>query len=68
MEELADRYAVSEHYNWQQGDADKVTPLKCVTIFCWFTANEAACYRDVSDRFHVAKSALFKIVRRMTIF
>ncbi|KAJ8983616.1 hypothetical protein NQ317_004254 [Molorchus minor] len=39
-----------------------------MTVFLWFVANEAASYRDVSDRFNISKSTLFKIVRRVTIF
>lgn len=67
-EELANRYANSEYYKWQEGDSEKVTPLKYVTVFLWFAANEAASFRDVSDRFNISKSTLFKIVRRVTYF
>nr|CAI5817201.1 unnamed protein product [Callosobruchus analis] len=40
-EHLADRFAQSHYFHYQEGDSEKVTPLKCVTIFLWFAENEA---------------------------
>nr|CAI5836648.1 unnamed protein product [Callosobruchus analis]CAI5844147.1 unnamed protein product [Callosobruchus analis] len=67
-EHLADRFAQSHYFHYQEGDSEKVTPLKCVTIFLWFAGNEAVTYRDVADRFAISKSTLFKIVNRVTRF
>ncbi|KAL1491048.1 hypothetical protein ABEB36_011704 [Hypothenemus hampei] len=67
-EDLANRFADSEYYTWQEGDSEKVTPLKYIVVFLWFAANEATSFREVSDRFHITKSTLFKIVRRVTFF
>nr|CAI5817200.1 unnamed protein product [Callosobruchus analis] len=67
-EHLADRFAQSHYFHYQEGDSEKVTPLKCVTIFLWFAENEAVTYRDVADRFALSKSTLFKIVNRVTRF
>lgn len=67
-QELALRFANSQFYHWQEGDSTKVTALKCTTVFLWFVANEAASFRDVSDRFDISKNTLFKIVRRVTNF
>ncbi|KAK9876095.1 hypothetical protein WA026_011203 [Henosepilachna vigintioctopunctata] len=66
-EELAHHFATSEYYNWQ-GDAPKVSALKCINVFLWFASNEAACFRNVSDRFKITKSTLFKTIRRVTVF
>ncbi|KAK9888415.1 hypothetical protein WA026_000664 [Henosepilachna vigintioctopunctata] len=41
-EELAHRFATSGYYNWQEGDAPKVSAPKCITVFSWFASNEAA--------------------------
>ncbi|KAJ8932013.1 hypothetical protein NQ314_015029, partial [Rhamnusium bicolor] len=46
-----------------EGDSEKVTPLKDITVSLWFAANEATSFREVSDRFDITKSTLFKIVR-----
>ncbi|KAG5876932.1 hypothetical protein JTB14_017011 [Gonioctena quinquepunctata] len=67
-EELAKQYANSEYYKLQEGDSEKVTPLKFKTVFLWFVANEATSVREVSDRFDITKSTLFKIVGRVTHF
>ncbi|KAJ8964431.1 hypothetical protein NQ314_004910 [Rhamnusium bicolor] len=67
-EELANRFANSEYYKWQEGDSEKVTPLKYITVFCGFAANEATSFRKVFDRFDITKSTLFKIVKRFTYF
>lgn len=67
-EDLANRFGESEFYKWQEGGAEKLTPLKSITIFLWFAANEATSFRDVSDRFCISKSTLFKVVRRVTYF
>ncbi|KAL1510067.1 hypothetical protein ABEB36_004722 [Hypothenemus hampei] len=48
-EEFANRFANSEYYKLQNGDSEKVTPLKYITVFLWFAANEATLFRDVSD-------------------
>lgn len=67
-ENLANRFPNSEYYKPQEGDAEKVTPLKFILVFLWFAANEATSFRTVSDRFNISKSTLFKIVRRVTYF
>lgn len=67
-EELANQYANSNYYNWQIGDSEKITPFKSIAVFLWFAANEATSFRDVSDRFNITKSTLFKIVRRVAYF
>ncbi|KAG5862249.1 hypothetical protein JTB14_025400 [Gonioctena quinquepunctata] len=48
-EELANQYANAEYYKLQEGDSEKVTPLKFITVFLWFVANEATSFREVSD-------------------
>lgn len=55
-EDLANRFANSEYYKWQEGDAEK---LKYISVFLWYAANEAASFRDVADRFCITKSSLF---------
>ncbi|KAK9869226.1 hypothetical protein WA026_002978 [Henosepilachna vigintioctopunctata] len=67
-EELVHLFATSQYYNWQEGDALKVSALKCITVFLWFASDEAVSFRDVSDRFNITKSTLFKIIRRVTVF
>ncbi|KAK9882327.1 hypothetical protein WA026_020447 [Henosepilachna vigintioctopunctata] len=66
-EELAHRFATSEYHNWQERDAPKVSALKCITVFLWFASNEAASFRNLSDRFNITKSTLFEIIRRVTV-
>ncbi|KAJ8966433.1 hypothetical protein NQ314_003531, partial [Rhamnusium bicolor] len=39
-EKLANRFDNSEYHKWQEGDSEKVTPLKYITVFLWFAANE----------------------------
>lgn len=65
---LAERFAVSEYYHHQEGDSIKVTPLKFITVFLWFSANESVSYRVVADRFGISQSTLFKIIRRVVNF
>lgn len=67
-QQLAERFGTSEYYHHQEGDSMKVTPLKYILVFLWFSANESVSYRDVADRFAISHSTLFKIVRRVTNF
>ncbi|KAL1488209.1 hypothetical protein ABEB36_015166 [Hypothenemus hampei] len=67
-EELANQFSVFPYYNIQEGNSQKVTPLKFVTVFLWYAANEAVGYRDVADRFNISESTLYKILRRCTYF
>lgn len=67
-QQLADQFEVSEYFHHHQGDSEKITPLKFITVFLWFAGNEAASFRDVADRFNISKSSLHKIVRRVTYF
>lgn len=67
-EQLANRFGNSEYFHHQECDSVKVTPLKFITVFLWFAANESISYRDVADRFNISKSTLFKILRRVTNF
>lgn len=68
MDQLSDRYEASEYYHHQEGDSQKISPLKSLTVFLWFASNEAASFRVVADRFGITKSSLHKIVRRVTYF
>ncbi|KAI4455750.1 hypothetical protein MML48_9g00000302 [Holotrichia oblita] len=62
-QELANQFETSEYYHHQEGDSEKISPLKAITVFLWFAANEAASFRDVADRFDIAKRSLHKIPR-----
>lgn len=66
--QLSDRYEASQYYNYQKGDSEKIGPLKTILAFLWFASNEAATFRDVSDRFGITISSLHKIVKRVTHF
>lgn len=66
--QLSNRYETSGHYHYQEGDSMKITPLKTILAFLWFAGNQAATFRDVSDRFGITISSLHKIVRRVTYF
>lgn len=68
MEQLSNRYENSEYWNYQEGDSEKISPLKMLTVFLWFASNEAASFRVVADRFGITKSSLHKIVKRVTYF
>lgn len=67
-EQLSHRYQASHFFHHQQGDSEKISPLKAITAFLWFAGNEGATYRDVSDRFGMTKSSLHKIVTRVSYF
>ncbi|KAK9688463.1 hypothetical protein QE152_g35297 [Popillia japonica] len=62
MVQLAEQFRASEHYHYQEGNSEKISPSKFITVFLWFAANEASSYRDVADRFNVTKSSLHKII------
>ncbi|KAJ8972359.1 hypothetical protein NQ314_000210, partial [Rhamnusium bicolor] len=61
--QLAEQFELSEWFHYQEGDSEKISALKFMTIFLWFAANETASYRDVSDRFNISISSLFKIAQ-----
>ncbi|XP_050517564.1 putative nuclease HARBI1 [Diabrotica virgifera virgifera] len=65
--DLANKYERS-HFHYQKGDSEKISPLKVIVTFLWFSSNEAAGYRDVSDRFGISISSLHKIVTNVTYF
>lgn len=67
-QQLAEQFEHSEYYNYQEGDSEKISPLKFVTAFLWFSSNEAVSYRVVADRFNISKSSLHKIIRRVSYF
>nr|CAI5821262.1 unnamed protein product [Callosobruchus analis] len=51
-EQLANRFELSEYFHRQEGNSLKVTPQKFIIVFLWSAKNQAASYRDVSDRFY----------------
>ncbi|KAI4459348.1 hypothetical protein MML48_6g00017277 [Holotrichia oblita] len=65
---LSEQFEASEYFHHQEGDSQKVSLEKIISIFLWYAGNEAASFRDVSDRFHISKSTLHKIIRRVTYF
>lgn len=67
-EQIADRFEMSNYFHHQEGDSQKVSPLKYITVFLCFSGNEAASFRDVADRFNISKSTLYKIIRRVSYF
>lgn len=46
----------------------KVTPEKHILCYLWFVGHETSSYRDVADRFGIAISTLYKIIKRVTEF
>ncbi|KAL1489224.1 hypothetical protein ABEB36_014157 [Hypothenemus hampei] len=67
-QQLANQFEVSEYYHYQEGDSEKITALKFITVFLWYAGSEAGSFRDVADRFDISKSSLYKIIRRVTYF
>lgn len=67
-EDLAEKFVNSQYWTYQEGDSEKVSPLKSITAFLWFAGNQSTSYRVVADRFNISKSTLFKIVRKVTSF
>lgn len=65
---IAEQYEQSNLFNPQSGGNDKISAKHQVYIFLWFAGHEAASFRDVSDRFNVSISSLFRIIRRLTYF
>ena len=63
---LIERFQNSEYYHHQSGEYGKIEPSKFVFVFLWFAGHQTSSFRDVSDRFDIALSTLFKIIRRMT--
>ena len=66
--DLIDRFNYSEYYHHQAGEFGKIDGSKFVLVFLWFAGHQTASFRDVSDRFDIALTTLFKIIRRMTYF
>lgn len=67
-EDIADRFANSEQYNYQSEGNGKLNALQHTLIFLWFAGHATASFRDVADRFDITISSLFYVIRRMTYF
>lgn len=65
---LSEQFEVSEFFPTSLGGSEKITPSKHILIFCWFAGHQTASFRDVSDRFDVTISSLFRVIRRVTHF
>lgn len=51
-----------------QGGGTKIYPAEdYILVFLWFAGNKAS-YRDVSDRFGIAESTVFKIINKVMDF
>ncbi|KAL1501014.1 hypothetical protein ABEB36_006419 [Hypothenemus hampei] len=58
------RYTYSTHRE-RRIPATVIATATVVTAYMWPSLNS---FRDVSDRFHMTKSTLFKVIRRVTYF
>ncbi|CAH1997027.1 unnamed protein product [Acanthoscelides obtectus] len=68
-EYLAEKFAVSQYFSvGREGDSEKISALKFITVFLWYAGNEACSNRDVADRFNISGSSLHKIIKRLTYF
>ncbi|CAH1980166.1 unnamed protein product [Acanthoscelides obtectus] len=68
-EYLAEKFAVSQYFSvGREGDSEKISALKFITVFLWYAGNEAYSNRDVADRFNISVSSLHKIIKRLTYF
>lgn len=67
-ESIAEQFSTSNYYTHHAGEFGKINAFKYTLIYLWFVGHEAASFRDVADRFCIALSTLFKIIRKMTYF
>lgn len=67
-QQLANQFELSEYFNYQEGNAEKISSLKFMCVFLWYAGNEASSFRDVADRFNISKSSLHKVISRVTYF
>lgn len=37
--ELAEQFEVSEYYHHQEGNSEKISPLKFIAVYLWFAGN-----------------------------
>ncbi|VEN62475.1 unnamed protein product, partial [Callosobruchus maculatus] len=65
---IAERFTNSEYYNYQSGGNGKLNAHQQVIIYLWFVGHQTSSFRDVADRFNIAISTLFTIIRKLTYF
>ncbi|KAI4464978.1 l1 transposable element-related [Holotrichia oblita] len=68
VEDLCEGFSQSEYFHSQSGRYGKITAKEHILIFLWFAGHQTASFRDVADRFDIALSALFKVIRRVTYY
>lgn len=67
-ENIGEHFKTSQYYHYQAGRNGKLEAYEQTLIYLWFVGHQTSSFRDVSDRFNIAISTLFKIIRKLTYF
>ncbi|XP_030745914.1 putative nuclease HARBI1 [Sitophilus oryzae] len=66
---IVERFRQSDQFNiGHSGGFGKLDAEYHILVFLWFAGHQTASFRDVSDRFNISISSLFRIIKRVTAF
>uniref|UniRef100_A0A6P7GBI3 Nuclease HARBI1 n=1 Tax=Diabrotica virgifera virgifera TaxID=50390 RepID=A0A6P7GBI3_DIAVI len=67
--QLEEKIMQSPYFNAEaSGGNGKLTASYFILVFLWFCGHQTASFRDVSDRFDISLSSLYRIIGKMTDF